>query len=62
LIAVTRGLLDTLDDDELAAVLAHEASHIRHGDTKLLAANHALMRTAVVLQMQIRCGSRAGGR
>ena len=52
LIAVTRGLLDTLDDDELAAVLAHEASHIRHGDTRLLAANHALMRTAVILQMQ----------
>lgn len=51
LIAVTRGLLDTLDDDELAAVLAHEASHIRHGDTRLLAANHALMRTAVVMQM-----------
>jgi len=51
LIAVTRGLLDQLDDDELAAVLAHEASHIRHGDTKLLAANHALMRTAVILQM-----------
>ena len=51
LIAVTRGLLDALDDDELAAVLAHEASHIRHGDTKLLAANHALMRTAVVMQM-----------
>ena len=51
LIAVTRGLLDRLDDDELAAVLAHEASHIRHGDTRLLAANHALMRTAVILQM-----------
>ena len=51
LIAVTRGLLDQLDDDELAAVLAHEASHIRHGDTRLLAANHALMRTAVILQM-----------
>ena len=50
LIAVTRGLLDRLDDDELAAVLAHEASHIRHGDTKLLAANHALMRTAVIMQ------------
>jgi Zn-dependent protease with chaperone function len=50
LIAVTRGLLDQLDDDELAAVLAHEASHIRQGDTKLLAANHALMRTAVILQ------------
>src|SRR5215475_632194 len=51
LIAVTRGLLDRLDDDELAAVLAHEASHIRHGDTKLHAANHALMRTAVILYM-----------
>ncbi len=51
LIAVTRGLLDRLDDDELAAVLAHEASHIRNGDTKLLAANHALMRTAVIMYM-----------
>lgn len=51
LIAVTRGLLDGLDDDELAAVLAHEAAHIRHGDTRLLAANHALMRTAVMLQI-----------
>lgn len=51
LIAVTRGLLVRLDDDELAAVLAHEASHIRHGDTKLLAANHALMRTALIIRM-----------
>ena len=51
LIAVTRGLLDSLDDDELAAVIAHECSHIRNGDTKLLAANHALMRTAVHLQV-----------
>ena len=51
LIAVTRGLLERLDDDELAAVLAHEASHIRNGDTRMLAANHALMRTAVQLQV-----------
>lgn len=50
LIAVTRGLLDRLDDDELAAVLAHEASHIRNGDTRILAANHALMRTAILFQ------------
>ena len=51
LIAVTRGLLERLDDDELAAVLAHEASHIRNGDTRVLSANHALMRTAVALQV-----------
>lgn len=51
LIAVTRGLLDMLDDEELSVVLAHEASHIRNGDTKVLAANHALMRTAVLLQV-----------
>lgn len=51
LIAVTRGLLEHLDDDELAAVLAHEASHIRNGDTRILSANHALMRTAVALQV-----------
>lgn len=50
LIAVTRGMLEMLDDDELAAVLAHEASHIRQSDTRVMAANHALMRTAVVLQ------------
>jgi heat shock protein HtpX len=51
LIAVTRGLLETLDDEELAAVLAHEAAHIRNGDTKILAANHALMRTSVNIQV-----------
>lgn len=51
LIAVTRGLLEMLDDDELAAVFAHEASHIRNGDTRLLAVNHALMRTAVLFQV-----------
>jgi heat shock protein HtpX len=51
MIAVTRGLLDTLDDEELAAVLAHEAAHIRNGDTKILAANHALMRTSVNMQV-----------
>ena len=51
LIAVTRGLLDHCDDEELAAVLAHEAAHIRFGDTQVLAANHALMRTAVAIQL-----------
>jgi heat shock protein HtpX len=51
LLVATRGLLDHLDDDELAAVFAHEASHIRQGDTRIFAINHALMRTAVLWQL-----------
>jgi heat shock protein HtpX len=35
-VAVTRGLIDTLRDDELEAVLAHELTHIRNRDTQLL--------------------------
>lgn len=34
-VAVTRGLLDSLDRDELQGVLAHEISHITRGDTRL---------------------------
>ena len=35
-IAVTRGLLDTLKEDELEAVLAHELTHIRNRDTQMM--------------------------
>lgn len=35
MIAITQGLLENLDRDELTAVVAHELSHIRHGDIKL---------------------------
>ncbi len=35
-VTVTRGLLNLLDDDELAGVLGHELTHIRNHDTKLL--------------------------
>jgi len=35
-VAVTRGLLDTLAPDELEAVLAHELTHIRNRDTQLM--------------------------
>jgi heat shock protein HtpX len=35
-IAVTRGLIDTLEADELEAVLAHELTHIRNRDTQLM--------------------------
>jgi heat shock protein HtpX len=36
MIAVTRGLVDTLDEAELEAVLAHELTHIRNSDVRLL--------------------------
>jgi heat shock protein HtpX len=35
-VAVTRGLIDTLDNDEMEAVLAHELTHIRNRDTQLM--------------------------
>jgi heat shock protein HtpX len=35
-VAVTRGLIDTLSEDELEAVLAHELTHIRNRDTQLM--------------------------
>ncbi len=34
-VAITRGLVEKLDRSELQAVMAHELSHIRHGDIKL---------------------------
>ncbi|NJM51828.1 MAG: M48 family metalloprotease [Sphingomonadales bacterium] len=36
-IVVTRGLLEILDDEELATVMAHEIVHIRDGDIVLMA-------------------------
>ena len=35
-ISVTRGLMERLDDPELEAVLAHELTHIRNGDVRML--------------------------
>jgi heat shock protein HtpX len=35
-ITVTRGLLDSLDDREIEAVLGHELTHIRNGDVRMM--------------------------
>ncbi len=35
-VAVTRGLIEHLDDDEIEAVLAHELTHIRNHDVRLM--------------------------
>jgi heat shock protein HtpX len=35
-VSLSRGIIDKLDDDELEAVIAHELSHIRNRDVRLL--------------------------
>jgi heat shock protein HtpX len=35
-VSVTRGLLDTLNDQEIEAVLGHELTHIRNGDVQMM--------------------------
>lgn len=35
-VTLTKGIIDTLDDDELAGVVGHELTHIRNRDTRLL--------------------------
>jgi Zn-dependent protease with chaperone function len=46
----TRGLIDGLDDDELAAVAAHEIVHIVKGDIRLIAATNVWLDTLKLLQ------------
>lgn len=41
-VAVTTGLLDTLEDDELDAVLAHELAHIRNRDASVMSIAYLL--------------------
>jgi Zn-dependent protease with chaperone function len=48
----TRGLLQELDDDELAAVIAHELVHIKNGDMRLMAAATVCQRSMAVLHKQ----------
>jgi Zn-dependent protease with chaperone function len=51
-VVATRGLIDGLDDDELAAVLANTVIHIRNRDTRLLAAATVFMRNMTILQKE----------
>lgn len=46
----TRGLIDALDDDELAAVAAHEIMHVVNGDIRLIAATNVCLDTLNLLQ------------
>lgn len=49
MVAITRGLLEKLDRDELTAVMAHELSHIRHMDIRLTLMASVLANLMVIM-------------
>ncbi len=65
-IAVTRGLLDTLSRDELQGVVAHELSHVRNLDIRLMTVIAAMVGTVALLSdwssRGLWSGSRGSGR
>ncbi|MCF8238685.1 MAG: M48 family metallopeptidase [Saprospiraceae bacterium] len=62
-ITVSRGLIDRLDDPELEAVLAHELSHIRNRDVRLMMISIIFVGIfAFLAEMAARTGSRSSGR
>ena len=61
-IAVTRGLLEKLDRDELQGVVAHELSHVRNYDVRLMTVVAALAGTILLLADWSRRGLWWGGR
>jgi heat shock protein HtpX len=60
-IAVTRGLLEKLDRDELQAVVAHEMAHVRNYDVRLMTVVAALAGAVLLLSDWARRGFRWGG-
>ena len=65
-VAVTEGLLEQLNRDELQAVVAHEMAHIRNHDVKLMTLLAALVGVIVLISdgawRFIGYGGRVGGR
>ena len=63
-IAVTEGLLKTLDRDELQAVVAHEMAHVRNHDVKLMTLLAALVGVIALISdgavRVVRVGGRGG--
>jgi len=60
-IAVTRGLLDALDREELQGVVAHEMSHIRNLDIRVMTVVAALVGAVALLSDWARRGMMWGG-
>ena len=60
-IAVTRGLLDSLDREELQGVVAHEMSHVRNLDVRVMTIVAALVGAVALLSDWARRGMLWGG-
>ena len=60
-LAVTRGLLDALDREELQGVVAHEMSHIRNLDVRVMTIVAALVGAVALLADWARRGMMWGG-
>ncbi|MBI4461042.1 MAG: M48 family metallopeptidase [Acidobacteria bacterium] len=60
-IAVTRGLLDKLNREELQGVVAHEMSHVRNLDIRLMTTMAALVGAVVLLSDWAMRAMRGGG-
>lgn len=53
LVAVSTGLLDTMDRDEVEAVLGHEVSHVANGDMVTLSLIQGVLNTFVIILSQL---------
>ena len=60
-VAVTQGLLDSLNREELQGVIAHEMSHVRNYDIRLMTVVAAFVGSIVLLSDSARRGVRFGG-
>ncbi|MGI9324598.1 MAG: M48 family metallopeptidase [Pseudomonadales bacterium] len=65
-LGINRGTIDQLNRDELQGVVAHEFSHLLHGDTRinlrLIALLHGILFLGLIGQLLLRGSSRRSGR
>jgi heat shock protein HtpX len=60
-VAVTQGLLDTLNREELQAVVSHEMAHVKNFDIRLMTVVAALLGAVLLVSDFARRGMRWGG-
>jgi len=61
-VAVTRGLLDTLDEEEIEAVLGHELGHLKHKDVQIMMVASFLPSLCYIIARSALFSSLYGGR